>query len=176
MPGRQLLPLVALIAAAVGFGGGWKLNGWRSDIELAALRAAHARELGDIAKAHAAMSRLAADVTQELAGGAHHSAIQLEEVKAHANAEFDRLAADVRSGRERLSVPARGCAVAAGSDPAAAAANPQARAELDAEAAARILAIGKDGDDAITELNVCIDRYEAAREALNKFKQDRIEE
>lgn len=79
----------------------------------------------------------------------------------------DRFIADVRSGAVRLSIPViAGRADAPSADPAAASRDRhQARAELAPEAGITLAAIAGDGDDAIRQLNSCIDAYEIARSA-----------
>lgn len=76
-----------------------------------------------------------------------------------------RFIADVRSGAVRLSIPVVACrANAASADPAAAGGDRhETRAELAPEAGAALAAIADDGDDAIRQLNSCIDAYEIAR-------------
>ena len=79
----------------------------------------------------------------------------------------DRFVADVRSGAVRLSIPVVACrANAASTDPAAASGDRhETRAELAPEAGAALAAIADDGDDAIRQLNSCIDAYDIARGA-----------
>lgn len=79
----------------------------------------------------------------------------------------NRFIADVRSGAIRLSIPIiAGSANAASTYPAAASGNSQqTRAELAPEAGITLAAIADDGDDAIRQLNSCIDAYEIARSA-----------
>lgn len=76
-----------------------------------------------------------------------------------------RFIADVRSGAIRLSIPViAGRANAASADPATAGGDRhETRAELAPEAGAALAAIADDGDDAIRQLNSCIDAYEIAR-------------
>ncbi|SDI78324.1 lysis system i-spanin subunit Rz [Variovorax sp. OV700] len=71
------------------------------------------------------------------------------------------------TGAVRVSVPARPAAccavVASGSVPSC---DPkEARAELDPSFAGALAGITSDGDSAIVDLNVCIDRYNAVRDA-----------
>lgn len=91
--------------------------------------------------------------------------------KTHAQAEIHRLRADVHSGALRLSVPTRAgtCAGAPGPDGATTASNAAApRAELDPAAAEALVAITADGDDAIRDLNACIERYNTVRRAVQQ--------
>lgn len=75
-----------------------------------------------------------------------------------------RYADALRFGALRLSVPVTHCVPA---DPAASGTAAQTRAELVPEAAVRIDAIGVEGDQAVRDLNELIDRYDAARAAVN---------
>lgn len=85
--------------------------------------------------------------------------------KAHAQTQNDTLRQRVRTGAVRLSVPAvdHGAPqLASGSlptPPVAAGGPAPTRAELDPAAAADLVAIAQDGDNAIRDLNACIDRY-----------------
>jgi hypothetical protein len=91
--------------------------------------------------------------------------------KSRAQEAQNRLVADIRRGAQRMSIAAK-CPAPAGqapTDPAtASAAGPDApRAELDATAAADLVAIAADGDNAIRERNACVEQYNRVREALN---------
>ena len=87
--------------------------------------------------------------------------------KANAQKIFDRLDADLRSGALRLSVRTTGQPAAPGSH-GAAAGPVQARAELDPEDAAALVRITDDGDNAIRDLNTCIDGYNAVMRQANE--------
>ena len=76
--------------------------------------------------------------------------------KADAKKAFDRLDADLRTGALRLSVRT---IAQPGGNHGAAAGPVQARAELDPEDAAALVRITDDGDNAIRDLNTCIDGY-----------------
>jgi len=97
---------------------------------------------------------------------------QLHQEKRSAKANQDRLIADIRAGAQRLSIAAT-CpappASQAGEDTAAAPGDgaDSARAELDPEAAATLVAIAADGDQAIRERNACIAAYDNIRDTLN---------
>lgn len=99
---------------------------------------------------------------------------ELQESKDHAKtieAERDRA---LRAGSQRLSIRTTSCAApAVPAERAAqhAGAGPQeTRAELLAEDAADIAAITADAEDATRELNSCIDQYNAAKQALDDWK------
>lgn len=89
---------------------------------------------------------------------------------ADAKETTDRLLNDLRAGRVRLSVPVVAPACPAGDgNPPTAPRDQEARAELAPEAAAAVAAIGHEGNDAIRDLNKCIDLYESARARLGKL-------
>lgn len=79
---------------------------------------------------------------------------QLE--KADAKIAFDRLDSDLRSGALRLSVRT---ATQPGGNHSAATGPVQARADIDPADAAALVRITEDGDNAIRDLNTCIDGY-----------------
>ncbi|MBF5003361.1 lysis system i-spanin subunit Rz [Diaphorobacter caeni] len=99
---------------------------------------------------------------------------QLKEAKDHAKtlqAERDRA---LRAGTRRVSIRAAACVpavVPTGDAAKSGAAGPQeARAELVGSDAADIYAVTDDGDDAIRELNICIDRYNGAAAEIERYK------
>ncbi|SOD27669.1 Bacteriophage Rz lysis protein [Variovorax sp. YR752] len=73
------------------------------------------------------------------------------------------------TGAVRVSVPTRITTCPAGGNAGAAAAGQpaQARAELDPAFAAAVAGITGEGDEAIYDLNACIDRYNEVRERIN---------
>ncbi|MBR7777366.1 lysis system i-spanin subunit Rz [Undibacterium rugosum] len=93
----------------------------------------------------------------------HHKEMQDEKEKR------DRFIAGVRAGTIRLSIPVHSCrATAPTTDPAAAVRDStETRAELTPEAGSTLAAIAGDGDDAIRQLNKCIDAYQAVRTTYN---------
>jgi prophage endopeptidase len=95
----------------------------------------------------------------EMAVIAEASAINLHKEKQNAQEKIDQLRADVRSGTVRLSVPVRAVC-----DPSIAGGNTEARAELDPKVSEDLIAITADGDQAIIELNTCIDQYNKIRD------------
>ena len=82
---------------------------------------------------------------------------KLEKEKRDAQIKVDQLRADVAAGSVRLSVRASCSASTAAGDS-------EARAELDPKVADDLIAITADGDQAIIELNTCIDFYNKLRE------------
>ena len=82
---------------------------------------------------------------------------KLEKEKRDAQIKVDQLRADVAAGAVRLSVRASCSASTAAGDS-------ETRAELDPKVADDLIAITADGDQAIIELNTCIDFYNKLRE------------
>lgn len=82
---------------------------------------------------------------------------KLEKEKRDAQTKVDQLRSDVAAGAVRLSVRASCSASTAAGDS-------EARAELDPKTADDLIAITADGDQAIIELNSCIDFYNKLRE------------
>ena len=76
--------------------------------------------------------------------------------KANAQKAFERLDADLRAGALRLSVRTT---AQPGGNHSAAAGPVQARADIDPADAAALVRITEDGDNAIRDLNTCIDGY-----------------
>jgi hypothetical protein len=154
---RQLGAAIALAAAAFCAGQ------WRESLAGAARM-----ELADgIAKA-TLENATARALKAEKALADSHSAIDndLKSGKANAKTAIDSLRADVRSGAERLSVPTRSCSPAPASG-SAATGDPEARAELLPATALELIDIAADGDDAVRELNACVDKYNAVRNGIH---------
>jgi hypothetical protein len=159
-------PLAAvLLCGAIA---GWTAQGWRKDASIAALQRAAATSKTNAATALAqATARV---LTLERAAGAvlAQRADHLTQEQTHAKTERDRFNDDVRSGAVRLSIPVASGQCAATANPAAAAGHwHQARAELDPATAAALDAIAGDGDDAIRQLNACIDAYNLVRDTYH---------
>ena len=80
----------------------------------------------------------------------------------------DKFIADVRTGAVRLSIPVKACSARTSANTATGPSNsPETRAELTQEAGTALAAIAADGDDAIRQLNACIDSYQAIRAITN---------
>ena len=138
---------------------------------------ATAKALADAVVARDKAQRQATDLRLELEDiNTRHQEEKTREKKAQ-----DAFIADVRAGHVRLSVPTRPAAgssagacqpdlpAAAGSASAGA---EEARTELDPATGANLVAITDSGDDAVRDLNVCIDSYNAVRRALTQARQD----
>ena len=91
--------------------------------------------------------------------------IQTKKENDNEKRKYDDLLARINRGTVRVSVPARSCsdvseAGHSGTD------DRETRAELDPATAESILAVGRDGDEAIRELNMCIDQYNAVKSSI----------
>src|SRR5450830_265883 len=74
----------------------------------------------------------------------------------------------LRTGTQRVSVAVRACSTTTnGADPTAASGDTKTRAELAPEVAAALASIAADGDDAIHDLNACVNAYNLVRDRLN---------
>ena len=99
---------------------------------------------------------------------------QLQESQDHATHMQSQLDSHLRSGTRRLSVRTTSCTAAA--IPAHSAAQPgalgpeEARADIHPADAAAIAAITAEADTTARELNHCIDRYESAAVAVERYK------
>nr|DAO97618.1 MAG TPA: Rz lysis protein [Caudoviricetes sp.] len=143
---------IAAFFLGAGFAAGWIVNGWWSGNRIARLEKDHAEV---VLKAEQDVRK------KEQAMQAEHDALakKYEKEKKNAQTEIDRLRNRIRAGTVRLSVATRSGAVS--SNPRTA--TGETRAELDAQTADDLVAIAADGDDAIRELNLCIDQYNAIR-------------
>jgi prophage endopeptidase len=92
-----------------------------------------------------------------------------QKAKTRDDQALSALLADVRAGAVRLSIPtARPAATADAGLPGAAAAAPvAARTDIAPEAAAALVAIATDGDDAIRDLGTCLDAYGLAQARMS---------
>jgi prophage endopeptidase len=93
--------------------------------------------------------------------------------KANQNAKLaqQKRDLDIDSGALRLRIPVKApvCPVQATADtPVASGDSSQEGSELDAETAKSLVAITDDGDEAIRQLNSCIEAYNNVYETLNK--------
>ncbi len=85
--------------------------------------------------------------------------VRKEEEEANAKKKYDDLLARVNRGTVRVSIPARACG-GVSADGRAADGDSETGAELNAETVGRLLAVGREGDAAIRDLNQCIDQYQ----------------
>lgn len=149
MKQKLIIGIACLLAGLIA---GWLANGWRLNAKIEATSAEHAKALQRAEQEARA---------KEQAWQAAHDALakKYEKEKENAKTEINRLRGRISAGTVRLSVPARGCTVS--SNPGTGAG--ETRAELDAQTADDLIAIAADGDAAIRELNLCIDKHNALK-------------
>lgn len=110
----------------------------------------------------ARLNAQARETEQRRQSDANAAANELRKANRDAQAEITRLNSDVATGAVRLSIATR--SVSACSDAGAAAgSSAEARTELDPTAAQDLIAIAAEGDEAIRQLNSCIDIYNKVR-------------
>lgn len=160
---RIIVTLVVVIGAVVGVY-------WKGRID------ANAQWKARMAEMEAASQKKLVEATDEVRRVETEAAQRLHEVAArygqevkHAKTETDRLLSSLRTGGIRLSVPtANSCRYAEAINPTfATGSRTEARSELATEAAATLIAIASEGDEAIRQLNACIDAYNGLRSKLN---------
>ncbi len=152
--------LIACVAAvALSGAAGWTLQGWRMSGRVERLNAAHASALAVAERSRAEAEAKYRQAEKDAADRIASVYDAYREVERNAENHANNRLADIERSRQRLSVAAR-CA-GGGQVPGAAddsgRADAQARADIDPEAAARIVAITDDGDAAIRQLNALID-------------------
>ena len=134
-------------AATAGYSKGKNDELMRQQIEIAALNA-KAREteqrMADVAQTYAQTLRKSNDV---------------------AKAKETKLRADLATGERKLFVPVKApeCARPAAADSTAVNGNTETRTELDGQTAQALVDLTSRGDQAIRNLNACIDQYNEMR-------------
>jgi DNA-binding protein YbaB len=104
---------------------------------------------------------------RELNDKVNQTANQLRKANETAQVKITKLTADVQSGALRLSIPISSNSVCSANTAGTASGDqPQARAELDGQASANLIAITADGDKAIRALQACVTSYNQVRETL----------
>lgn len=141
------------------------------EAEAERLKREHLEAVAEAATAHGRAVEAMRVEESKLRGDLDRVQAQSEE-KDRAKAAADRTIADLRSGARSLRLRATSCYPAGSSEGARSATastggGQEARAELAPEAAAALVSIAGDGDDAIRSLNACIDAYEAVRLRIN---------
>ena len=110
---------------------------------------------------------------RELNDKVNETANQLRKANETAQVKITKLTADVQSGALRLSIPVTSNSVCSANTAGTAGGDqPQARAELDGQASANLIAITADGDKAIRALQACITSYNQVRESLKEKIDD----
>ena len=142
---------VALIAGALG--GYWLCN-LQWEAKDARMTESQAREeTGRLEKAMEENRNLHEAVSQ--------MQIRLKKENDDAKRENDLLLARINRGNVRVSIPARACGENVPGSGHSGTDDGKTRAELDPATVERILAVGRDGDTAIRNMNQCIDQYQA---------------
>ncbi|MGY3026181.1 hypothetical protein ACVWXR_004016 [Pseudomonas lurida] len=156
-PGQILAAI--LLAVVIGFGGAWKIQGWRMGDQLAAQEVLHKNDLAGISNAAAAQARSEQDkrlaTEQKLAIQDQQHTKELSDAQRNQARLRDQLAtADVRLSVLLTEDPASSCNVPA---PAGAVGVVHAarRAQLDPAHAQRIIAITDAGDQGLIALRAC---------------------
>jgi len=160
---------LAALLLLLAFAAGGMVQGWRKDRVIADIKAAAARADQDAALALAAATQRVRQQESDARAALQARAATLIKERDHAKTERDTFIDGVRSGAIRLSVPvlAHDARTASADTGAAAGNRQQARAELAPAFAERLAAIATDGDDAIRQLNACIDSYNQVRETFH---------
>lgn len=144
--------IVGMVCLIVGLIAGWLANGWRLNEKIEATAAEHAQALQRAEQEARAKEQAWQSAQNELQS-------QYEKEKKNAESKIADLRRRVQSGDVRMSVPATACTVS--KDPGTGAV--QTRSELDGQTADDLIAIAADGDAAIRELNLCIDKYNSLK-------------
>lgn len=169
MNGRTLGLALAIALAFLAWSGGMVAWGRHIEGQAAALRESQASEKAtqDLLEANGRVRMAYGHLQQVLDDTDKH----YEEERSHAQADHDRFVAGLWAGSTRVSIPvvAQTCPAGATADPSSAGQPQEARAQLEPAAAAALAAIVNDGNDAVIDLNQCIDRYNEARSAIARL-------
>lgn len=107
----------------------------------------------------------ARETEQRMAEVAQTYAQTLRKANDVARIKETKLRTDLASGERKLFIPVKApeCAVPTPADAPAPSGNTEARAELDGRVAQALVDLTNRGDQAIRQLNTCIDQYEKVR-------------
>jgi len=107
----------------------------------------------------------ARETEQRMAEVAQTYAKTLRKANDVARIKETKLRTDLASGERKLFIPVKApdCSVSAAADAATPSGNTEARAELDGRTAQALVDLTSRGDQAIRQLNACIDTYEKMR-------------
>lgn len=117
--------------------------------------AAYVEQEAEIAR----LNLIERDKEQQMQAMADNHAKDLRKANQNAKTEVAKLQSDIADGRLRFSVRT----ISACQDTAVTGGNTESRAELDPEVSQALIAITADGDNAIRQLNACIDIYNEVR-------------
>lgn len=144
--------IIGMVCLIVGLIAGWLANGWRLNAKIEATSAEYAQALQRAEQeARAKEQKWQADQNELQA--------QYEKEKKDAESKIADLRRRVQSGAVRMSVNATACTVSKNPGTGIA----ETRAELDGQTADDLITIAADGDAAIRELNLCIDKYNSLK-------------
>ena len=144
--------LLAVVFAILGsFGGGY----WKG------LNDEEARQQAEVAR----LNTEARETEQRMAEVAQTYAKTLRKANDVARIKETKLRTDLASGDRKLFIPVKApeCPVQAAGDAPTPSGNTEARAELDGGVAQALVDLTSRGDQAIRQLNACIDTYEKVR-------------
>ena len=151
--------LTGLISLLVGTGAGY----WIADIRW---QSEEAKKNASQARQETEMLRKAEERSRKLQITVEDLQTRRRKENRDARKKYDDLLARINSGDVRVSVSARSCGELPDSERTGAN-DGKARAELDSKTVGRILAVGRDGDAVIRNLNQCIDQYHALARSFN---------
>ncbi len=153
MKQKIIIGIVCLfIGLVIGSIAGWVSNGWRLNAKIESTSAEHAKAIQEAEKK-------AREKEQEWQASQNKLQAKYEEEKKDAESKIADLRRRVQSGTMRVSVPATACTVSKNSGTGVI----ETRAELDEKIADDLISIATDGDAAIRELNLCVDKYNNLR-------------
>jgi hypothetical protein len=112
----------------------------------------------------ARLNKEARETEQRMGVVAQTYAQTLRKANNVAKVKEDKLRTDLASGERRLFIPVKAeCPVQATADAPAPSGNTETTAELDGRVAQALVDLTSRGDQAIRQLNTCIDTYEKVR-------------
>lgn len=131
---------------------GMSVGLWIGDNRLEKLKADYAEQVSKALEENRALEK-------KMQADADAITVKYNKEKKDAEKTIADLRARIANGTVRLSIPVSSTGMSAGSGSELG----EARAELDGETAQSLVSIVSDGDDAIRDLNQCIDKYNAIR-------------
>lgn len=144
--------IIGIACLLVGLIAGWLANGWRLNEQIEATAAEHAQAIQRAEQEARAKEQAWQAAQNELQA-------KYEQEKKDAESKIADLRRRVQSGAVRVSVNATACTVSQNSGTGIR----ETRAELNGQTADDLITIAADGDAAIRELNLCIDKYNELR-------------
>lgn len=144
--------IIGIACLLVGLISGWLANGWRLNSRIEATASEYAQALQRAEQEARAKE-------QEWQSTHNKLQAKYEKEKKNAESKIADLRRRVQSGTVRMSILATACAVSQNPGTGIA----ETRAELDGQTADDLIAIAADGDAAIRDLNLCIDKYNSIK-------------